>query len=68
LQLAPNTTQLLLRQVDFDWKTKRDTRISIERIGRPAERIRPSADDLQKRLQTLSDEISKIPAAKVKIC
>jgi hypothetical protein len=59
-QLKPDTTQLLLRQVAFDWKTERDPRISIERIDRPVERPRPSADVLQKRLTTLTDEISKI--------
>jgi hypothetical protein len=59
-QLKPNTTQLLLRQVDFDWKTERDPRISIERVDRPVERPRPSAADLKQRLQTLPDEISKI--------
>lgn len=57
-QLKPNTSQLLLRQVAFDWKTERDPRISIERVDRPVEQPRPSADALQKRLQTLTDEIS----------
>jgi hypothetical protein len=59
-QLKPNTSQLLLRQVALDWKTERDPRISIERVDRSVERPRPSADVLQKRLQTLSDDISRI--------
>ncbi len=59
-QLKPNTSQLLLRQVAFDWKTERDPRISIERVDRPVERARPPADVLQKRLLTLTDEISNI--------
>jgi hypothetical protein len=59
-QLKPNTSQLLLRQVAFDWKTERDPRISIERLDRPVERSRPSAEDLEKRLQTLTDDISRI--------
>jgi hypothetical protein len=59
-QLKPNTSQLLLRQVAFDWKSERDPRISIERLDRPVERTRPSADDLRKRLQYLGNEISNI--------
>jgi hypothetical protein len=59
-QLKPNTTQLLLRQVAFDWTTERDPRISIERVDRPVERPRPSAADLQKRLDGLGDAISRM--------
>lgn len=59
-QLKPNTTQLLLRQVAFDWASERDPRIAIERMDRPVERPRPSAEDLQKRLDTLADEIARI--------
>jgi len=58
--LKPNTSILLLRQVAFDWKTERDPRISIERLDHAVSRPRPSADALQKRLQTLTDEISNI--------
>ena len=59
-QLKPDTSQLLLRQVAFDWKAERDPRISIERLDRPVERPRPSAEDLEKRLRTLTDDISRI--------
>lgn len=59
-QLKPNTTQLLLRQVAFDWATERDPRISIERVDRPVERPRPSAEDLKKRLDTLTDQIARM--------
>jgi hypothetical protein len=59
-QLKPHTTQLLLRQVAFDWATERDPRISIERLDRPVERPRPSADDLKKRLDTLGDQIAQM--------
>ena len=56
-QLAPNTSSLLLRQVDFDWKNERDPRISIERLDKPVERPRPSADDLDRRLRGLATAI-----------
>jgi hypothetical protein len=59
-ELKPDTTQLLLRQVAFDWATERDPRISIERVDRPVERPRPSAADLEKRLDGLGDSIAQI--------
>jgi hypothetical protein len=58
-ELKPNTTQLL-RQVAFDWATERDPLISIERLDRPVERPRPSAEDLKKRLDTLTDQIARL--------
>lgn len=59
-QLKPGTTQLLLRQVAFDWANERDPRISIERVDRTVERPRPSAADLQKRLDGLGDQIAQM--------
>jgi hypothetical protein len=59
-QLKPDTTQLLLRQVAFDWGAERDPRISIERLDRPVERPRPPAADLQKRLDGLGDAITQM--------
>ncbi len=59
-ELKPDTTQLLLRQVAFDWAHERDPRISIERLDRPVERPRPSASDLQKRLDGLGDSIAQM--------
>lgn len=59
-ELKPDTTRLLLRQVAFDWTTERDPRISIERVDRPVERPRPSAADLQRRLDDLGDSIPQI--------
>jgi hypothetical protein len=59
-RLKPNTTQLLLRQVAFDWATERDPHISIERLDRPVERPRPSAEDLKKRLDSLTDQIARM--------
>lgn len=59
-ELKPDTTQLLLRQVALDWATERDPRISIERTDRPVVRPRPSAADLQKRLDGLGDSIAQM--------
>ena len=59
-QLKPNTTQLLLRQVAFDWATERDPRISIERTDKPVERPRAATADLQKRLDGLGDTITQM--------
>jgi hypothetical protein len=59
-ELKPDTTQLLLRQVASDWATERDPRISIERVDRPVERPRPSAADLEKRLDGLGDSIAQM--------
>ena len=59
-QLKPDTTQLLLRQVDFDWAAERDPRISIERVDKAVERPRPAAADLQKRLDGLGDAITQM--------
>jgi hypothetical protein len=56
-KLEPNTQQLLLRQVASNWAAERDPRISIERIDKPVQRPRPSAEELQKRLDTLADQI-----------
>ena len=56
-KLAPNTQQLLLRQVASNWAEERDPRISIERIDKPVERPRPSAEEFEKRMDALGDQI-----------
>jgi hypothetical protein len=56
-KLEPNTQMLLLRQVASNWATERDPRISIERIDKPVERPRPSAEEFEKRLDALGDQI-----------
>jgi hypothetical protein len=56
-KLEEGTSSLLLRQVDFDWATERDPRISIERIDKPVERPRPDAADLERRLRGLATSI-----------
>lgn len=57
-QLDPRTASLVLRQVAFDWATERDPRISIERLDRPAQRPRPPAEELERRLRELGPAIS----------
>jgi hypothetical protein len=56
-KLEAKTQQLLLRQVASNWATELDPRITIERIDKPVQRPRPSAGELQKRLETLGDQI-----------
>jgi hypothetical protein len=56
-ELKPNVTNLLLRQVAFDWATERDPRVSIERLDKPVERPRPDAAELERRLRTLASSI-----------
>jgi len=56
-KLEPSTQQLLLRQVASNWATERDPRISIERIDKPVERPRPPAEEFEKRLDRLGDQI-----------
>lgn len=56
-KLEEGTSSLLLRQVDFDWATERDPRISIERLDKPVERPRPDAADLDRRLRGLATSI-----------
>jgi hypothetical protein len=57
-KLEEGTSSLLLRQVDFDWATERDPRISIERLEKPVERPRPDAAELDRRLRGLATSIS----------
>lgn len=52
-QLLPTTNKLLLRMVSADWAAERDPTMSIERIDRPVERARPSAEDLERELRRL---------------
>jgi hypothetical protein len=56
-KLEPNTKQLLLREVASNWATERDLRISIERIDKPVQRPRPAAEEFEKRLDGLGDQI-----------
>jgi hypothetical protein len=56
-KLEAGTSSLLLRQVDFDWVTERDPRISIERLDKPVERPRPDAAELETRLRNLATSI-----------
>lgn len=57
-ELDPNTTMLSLRQVAYDWSQERDPVFSIERIDVPAPRPRPSAQDLEQRLNRLVPAIT----------
>lgn len=59
-KLEPNTQQLLLRQVASNWATERDPRISIERVDKPVERPRPAAEEFEKRLDALGDQIEHL--------
>jgi hypothetical protein len=59
-KLEPNTQQLLLRQVASNWAIERDPRISIERIDKPVERPRPAAEEFEKRLDSLGDQIEHL--------
>jgi hypothetical protein len=56
-KLEEGTSSLLLRQVDFDWATERDPRISIERLDRPVERPRPDTAELDRRLRGLATAV-----------
>lgn len=58
--LQPNTDRLLLRMVSSDWAKEIDPTLSIERIDVPAERPRPSAAELEKRLRAVPKAISFI--------
>ncbi|MBK7249863.1 MAG: hypothetical protein IPI06_02885 [Gammaproteobacteria bacterium] len=57
-QLDPAATQLLLRQVAYDWSKERDPTISIERVDAPPSRPRPSAAELEQRLRQLAGNTS----------
>ena len=52
-QLGPETTRLLVRLVSADWSREEDPALSIERIDKPARRVRPAASDLEQRLRQL---------------
>jgi hypothetical protein len=53
-RLDPRTKLLALRQVASDWATERDPTISIERLDAPVMRPRPSAAELEARLERLA--------------
>jgi hypothetical protein len=53
-ELDSGATQLLLRQVAYDWAKERDPVISIERVDAPANRPRPSGAMLEERLRRLA--------------
>ena len=57
--LDPAATTVMIRQVANDWSTERDPVFSIERIDIPPTRSRPSATDLERRLQGLSAGVER---------
>lgn len=57
-QLAPGAVSFMVRLVSSDWANEVDPTLSIERLDVPAPRPRPSASDLQRRLETLAHSTS----------
>jgi hypothetical protein len=52
IQMTPDTTYLLVRHVDYDWR-KQPAQVSIERLDTSARGTRPTAAELQKKLKQL---------------
>ena len=56
-KLEPGTRRLMMRFMSADWTHDQDPVVTIERIGAPMGRARPSAQDLTARLAGLSRAI-----------
>jgi hypothetical protein len=59
-QLEPTTRRLMLRVVSSDWSLEEQPTVTIERVGAPMGRRRPSAADLTARLKGLPQAIGTI--------
>jgi hypothetical protein len=57
-ELQPATNGLLLRMVSSDWSDEVDPTIAIERLDKPVEFPRPSADELEKKLRSLPVKVA----------
>jgi hypothetical protein len=56
-QLTPTASLVMVRQVAYDWTTEQDPSLSIERLDKPVERVRPDAAELEQRLRGLASSI-----------
>ena len=56
--LLPNSNRLLVRLVSSDWANEVAPSLSIERLDRPATRLRPSAAALEQKLRALPHSIA----------
>jgi len=61
-RLDPKTNAVWIRQVAYDWAKERDPRISIERLDIPVARPRPSAGNLEQRLNHLAATVGNTAA------
>jgi hypothetical protein len=54
VRLDPRARAVVLRQASYDWGQEIDGRFTIERVDRPLQPVRPSAEEIARRLQRLA--------------
>ena len=54
LELPPDATYIVFRQLSYDWLREQDARIAIERVDGPASRPRPGAEQIAANLRQLA--------------
>jgi Protein of unknown function (DUF1214) len=53
-ELKPEATNIVLRQLSYDWLNEQDARFAIERVDSPAQKPRPSAEVIERNLKQLA--------------
>lgn len=53
-ELKPNSTNVVFRQLSYDWLTEEDARLCIERVDSPAQRPRLTAAQIEDNLRQLA--------------
>lgn len=54
-KMDPKTTNILVRQISYDWLHEVDARLAIERLDRPAIKPRQSTAEIEKRLRHVAE-------------
>jgi hypothetical protein len=67
-ELAPGSTNIVVRQLSYDWLTEVDARIAIERLDRPAQRPRPTEEQIADRLSRLASWTESYVATSNRFC
>jgi hypothetical protein len=66
--LPPGSTNIMVRQLSYDWVTEVDARFAIERVDTPAERPRLSAEWISERLHLLANWTESYVAISNRFC
>lgn len=68
LELKSTATNIVFRQLSYDWLTEQDARIVIERVDGPASKPRPSAERIAANLKQLAAWVENYVAISNRFC